>query len=216
MPTMRIPQKQRLILDCVPWNRYTRILRDLSDRHLRVTYDRGFLEIMTISHEHDNLAEFLDMLLIILFREMKLPFRLGGSTTLRRRRKQKGVEPDKCYWIAHAAQVRGKKAIDLRRDPPPDLALEVDITHSSLDRMRIYASLKVPEVWRWDKAGLSFMGLNEKGEYASLPTSRTLPIPVTPADLMTFIAMREGRDDSEVMEPFTLWVRSRMANQPQE
>ena len=88
-------------------------------------------------------------MIFTLTQELHLPFHLGRSTTLRRRRKQRGLEPDDCYWIAHASDMRGKTAFNSRTDPPPDLAIEVDITHSSLDRMAIYAKLRVPEVkWR--------------------------------------------------------------------
>src|SRR6266542_3916512 len=111
---------------------------------------------MTLFCEHESLGHFLGRLAVTLTEELNLPLKEGGSTTLRRKRKQKGIESDNCYWIAHEAQVRGKKVIRLRFDPPPDLALEVDVSRSSMNRMGIYASLKVPEVWRHNEHGLAF------------------------------------------------------------
>src|SRR5207302_1383935 len=98
------------------------------------------------------LGRFID----VLTEEFHLPCRAGRSVTLRRRRKRRGLEPDNCYWIANAARLQGKVRLDLRTDPPPDLAVEVDVTASSLDRMSIYAALRVPEVWRLSAAGLAF------------------------------------------------------------
>ena len=159
----RIPERQKLILDNVSWEEYTRLLRTFEGRHLRLTYDRGRLEIMTLSYEHEYSGDFLGRMVVVLTEELNLPIRGGGSTTFRRRKMKKGLEPDNCYWIAHEADVRNLKIIDLRKDPPPDLAIEVDVNSSSMNRMRIYAALKVPEVWRWDKNGLAFFVLNADG-----------------------------------------------------
>src|SRR5207237_1109994 len=114
---LRIPTNQRLILDNVSWEGYTHLLRTFSDRHLRLTYDRGVLEIMTLSHEHESFGRFLGRLAVTLTEELNLPIKEGGSTTFRKRRKQKGLESDNCYWIAHEAEVRGKSVINLRIDP---------------------------------------------------------------------------------------------------
>src|ERR1043165_4826091 len=182
----RIPERQKFILENVSWREYTRLLRtfDAEHRHLRLTYDRGTLEIMTISYEHETIGDFLGRMVVTLTEELNLPIRGSGSTTFRKRKKEKGLEADNCYWIAHEADVRNITVINLRKDPPPDLALEIDITHSSLDRMRIYAALKVPEVWRWDKDGLIFWRRNEIGKYEQ-SASPTFPIAIAPADLMS-------------------------------
>jgi Uma2 family endonuclease len=208
------PDQQRLILYDVSWDVYTRLLRSFERRHLRLTYDRGTLEIMTLSYEHESLGEFLGRIVVVLTEELNLPIRGGGSTTFRRRKKKKGLEADNCYWIAHETQVRNIRVINLRKDPPPDLAVEVDISRSSMNRMRIYASLNVPEVWRWEKNALAFLVLNADGEYQEAATSPTFPLPITPADLMPFIAMRGKMDDNAVIRQLRAWIRSRLAAQP--
>jgi Uma2 family endonuclease len=207
----RIPERQKLILDCVSWDEYTRLLRSFEGRHLRLTYDRGRLEIMTLSYEHEGMGRFLGRFVVTLTEELNLPLREGGSTTFRRKKMKKGLESDNCYWIAHEAEVRNIKVINLRKDPPPDLAMEVDITRSSINRMRIYAALNVPEVWRWDKDGLAFFARTPEGKYESVAASPTFPLPIGPADLMLFIALRAQMDDNAVIKQFRAWIRNKLA-----
>src|SRR5256885_179871 len=104
---------------------------------------------MTISFGHENLGCFLGKLVLALTLELGLPLANAGSTTFVRRKMKRGLEPDQCFYIAHAPEVRGKTKIRLAIDPPPDLAIEIDVTSSSVDRMGIYAKLRVPEIWRW-------------------------------------------------------------------
>jgi Uma2 family endonuclease len=215
MSTVRIPRQQRFVLDNVSWNRYTRLLHTFSDRHLRITYDRGVLEIMTLSFEHETLSGFLGLLVITLTQELNLPLRLGRSTTLRRRHKQRGLEPDDCCWITHEPEVRGKTRINLRTDPPPDLAIEVDISRSSLNRMGIYAKLRVPEVWRYDSQGLAFCTLNANGDYDAAPVSAIFAAArITAADLMPFIQMRGQMDDNAIIRQFRAWLHTRITPTP--
>jgi Uma2 family endonuclease len=122
------------------------------------------------------------------------------------------LEPDNCYWIANEAAVRNIKVINLRKDPPPDLALEIDVTSSSMNRMRIYAAIKVPEVWRYGKDGLSFWVLNAEGKYDPAAVSPTFPVPISPADLQPFIAMRGQMDDNAVIRQFRAWIRTKVAS----
>ena len=211
----RIPERQKLILDNVSWDEYTRLLRTFEGRHLRLTYDGGMLEIMTLSHQHEGLGWFLDKLVFVLTEELNLPIKGGGSTTFRKKKKHKGLEADNCYWIAHESDVRGKTVIKLSIDPPPDLAIEVDVSRSSMNRMRIYAAIKVPEVWRHDRNGLAFLVLNALGKYDSVAVSPTFPLPITPADLMPFIALRDQMDEHAVIRQFRAWIRAKLAaNQP--
>src|ERR1700687_4731675 len=90
---------QRLLLYAVDWRTYTRLLRALDGRHLRLTYERGTLEFMTLTHEHESGARFLGRLAVTLTEELGLPVKAGGSTTFRRRIKKRGLEPDDCFWI---------------------------------------------------------------------------------------------------------------------
>src|SRR5262245_3005026 len=113
-----------LLLDNVDWGTYTRFLRLFAERPgYRLTYDRGVLEIMSPLLRHDREGRFLGRLVVTLTEELGLPVLSGGSTTFRRRKKKRGLEPDDCFWIANESRIRDKDRIDLRVDPPPDLAI---------------------------------------------------------------------------------------------
>jgi len=214
MSAIHIPTKQRFILDNVSWQRYTRLLHVFSDRHLRLTYDRGVLEIMTLSYEHETSGRFLGRLVVTLTEELDVQIKDGGSTTFRRKKKLKGLEPDDCFWIANEAAVRGKTKISLRVDPPPDLALEIDISRSSMNRMRIYAALRVPEVWRYDENGLAFFTLNAAGKYDPAIVSTCFTIPITAADLQPFLNLRGQIGDNDIIKQFRAWIRAKLGATP--
>ena len=110
----------QLILDGVAWQNYLRLLRAFDDRHLRITYDRGALEIMTLSPEHERFKHLLNYLISVLVEELGWDMAGFGSMTFKRSRQRRGLEPDECYWIQSEPRVRGKDSIDLRHDPPPD------------------------------------------------------------------------------------------------
>src|SRR5882724_2139791 len=184
---------QRLLLHDVPWKAY-RLLGDLLDeRNLHLTYDEGRLEIMPLSLEHERGKCVLRMIVDVLGEELDVPLRSYGSASQQRGDLQKGLEPDQCYYSRHRRAVARKKRLDLRRDPPPDLALEVDITHSSLDRLAIYAQLGVPEIWRYDGSILEFLILGQES-YQVSETSPTFP-GIRSDQLLDFVTMGQNMDD---------------------
>jgi Uma2 family endonuclease len=202
-----VPATQRLLLTGVDWLTYRRLDRALTGRRgLRLTFDRGRLEIMTLSPEHERVKHLLRRLIEALSEELKLSIAGFGSMTFKRRRKLRSIEPDECYWIAHEPQVRGKDHIDLRLDPPPDLCVEVDITHSSLDRMGVYAILGVPEVWRYDGSAMTFLALQPDGSYQAVGTSLSFPLMST-NDLLGFLALRGTTDENSITQQLREWAR---------
>jgi Uma2 family endonuclease len=209
MSTVAASQGQRLVLYDVPWERYGRLLRAFDDRHVRLTYDQGTLEIMTLSHKHEGYSYLMGRFVDVLTEECGLPVKAGRSTTFRRRKKQKGLEPDNCYWIANERRVRGKDRINLAVDPPPDLALETDIMHSSLNRLAIYAALRVPEVWRFTAKKLTFLVLRANGAYESTTHSAIFPF-LAPADVIRFLQMRSTDDENTVVAAFRAWVQKQV------
>jgi Uma2 family endonuclease len=142
------PAEQRVVLHNISWETFNAILQELGEnRAERLAYNEGYLEIMTPLGEHENSNRFIDDLMRILADELNLNLKKFGSLTLKRDDMRRGVEPDSCYYIQNEPVVRGKKDIDLKYDPPPDLVIEIDITSSSLDKHPIYAALGVPEIW---------------------------------------------------------------------
>src|SRR5581483_7994184 len=118
---------------------------------------------MNLTYERESWGRFLGRLAVVLTEELGLPLASGGSTTFRKRERRRGLESDECSWIAHEASVRGKTRINLRIDPPPDLAIEIDISRRSLNRLGIYAVLGVPEIWRLNDQGITFHVLGTEG-----------------------------------------------------
>ncbi len=201
----------KLTIDGVSWAEYSRFLRAFQRRpSVRLTYDNGLLELMTISFEHDTQGRFLGRLVVTLTEELGLPILCAGSTTFRRQAKRRGLEADNSFWIASEARVRGRRKIDLRIDPPPDLAVEVDIAHSSLPRLSIYASLGVPEVWRYGGQKLTYYLLQPTGDYSESVSSPTFP-GLRPGDLVRFLNRRQREEENTVIRQFRSWVRSRVA-----
>ncbi len=206
MSTARTKRGGRLLLAGVDWQTYDRLLHVFDERRrLRITYDRGALEIMTLSPRHERLKHLLGLLVLALAEGFGVQVAGFGSMTFRRRRRQRGLEPDECFWIQNEARVRGKDHVDLRSDPPPDLVIEVDIRSSSLNRMGIYADLGVPEVWRHDGQALTFQVLQSDKSYATTPSSRAFPR-VTPANVTALLALRNTSDETAMLRQARAWV----------
>jgi Uma2 family endonuclease len=209
MSTVETSRPQRFVLYGEPWESYIRLLRIFDERrHLRITYDRGALEIMTLSPEHEQWKRLIGRLIVALTEELELPLAEYGSMTIKRRKKLRGLEPDECFWIQNAARMRNIKKYDIRNDPPPDLIVEVDITRSAVNRMGIYASLGVPEVWRFRKGHLEFHVLGGDGTFAVDPTSRAFP-GIASSDLDRFVAMCGQAENNALIREFREWIRGR-------
>ena len=203
-----VPETERLTLYDMSWEGYEALLMLLGDRPIRVTYNQGVLELRILSYRHERYKKILGRLLETLTEELEVPIAGGGSTTFRRQNLERGLEPDECFYIQNEPLVRGKQSIDLRQDPPPDLAIEVDITSSSINRMAIYAALGVPEAWRFDGELLTFH--QRSGDaYRVVEVSPTFP-QVRSVDLIGFIELAETTDDTTVFRQFRRWVREHL------
>ncbi|NJN86507.1 MAG: Uma2 family endonuclease [Leptolyngbyaceae cyanobacterium SL_7_1] len=167
----------RVILHNISWEQFEKLLDDLGDRRTaRIAYDDGTLEIMTPLPEHKYFKEVIGVAVHDVAEELEIEYESYGSTTWRKRIKLTGVEPDNCFYFQNEPIVRGRLDVDLRQgDPPPDLALEIDVTHKSLDRFPIYARLEVPELWCYDEGTLRIYHLRN-GEYVEAETSLALPL----------------------------------------
>jgi Uma2 family endonuclease len=163
-----------LVLNDVSWEMYQAIRWDDANRHLRMTYDCGVLEIMSPQKKHGKIQVLLDHMIHAWTRYKGTEIESAGDLTCDREDLLKALEPDLCYWVTNLDLVREKDTIDLTIDPPPDLALEVDITRMSIPKLPIYQALKVPEVWRWHN-GLDIRRLDNSGVYIVSRESGALP-----------------------------------------
>ncbi len=124
-----------IVLHDISWEMYDQMLELLAEHPLRMTYYQGTLELMTPLPEHQRYSWTFGRLLVILSEELGLEIIGLKSTTWRLKPKAVGTEADECFYIQNEAMMRGKLKIDLTVDPPPDLAIEIDLTNSSIDKM---------------------------------------------------------------------------------
>jgi Uma2 family endonuclease len=191
---------QKVILDNISWETYQRLLAERGENpQPRYSYDRGRLEIIVTSYEHESLKHDIATLVEIIAEVFELDLVGAGSTTFSREDLAQGFEPDACFYIEQALNIRGKKRIDLRVDPAPELVIEVDIASPSLNKFPIFASLGVSEVWRYHKQALTVFQL-DGGTYREQDASLVLP-GVTPSGLTRLIA--EGQELKR-----TAWLRN--------
>ena len=195
-------------LSGISWQTYENLLTELSaSRRLRLTYNRGTLEIMVPSPEHERYKEIVGRFVETLAEELEVRIDCLGSTTFKRPQLS-GAEPDKCFYIENINVIKGKKRIDLTPDPPPDLVVEIDITSSSKNRFEVYADMGVPEIWRYDG---SFFSINilQNQKYISVERSLAFPnLPLT--EISNFLEQVGEKDYLELVKEFRQWVKSQI------
>jgi Uma2 family endonuclease len=196
------------VLHGIRWGTYQAILDDLGEhRGVRLAFNRGRLEFMSPNIPHESFKSLIGRMVEMFTLELRIPIRAGGSATLDRPDLDKGVEPDECYWIAREIEVRDRMELDFTTDPAPDLAIEIDETHSSLPNLEIYAALNVPEVWRLVKRAILIHHLQPDGSYAIRSDSPSL-LGLTAADVDRFLHRGEEIDDTSLIGEFRDWVRA--------
>ncbi|MBD2561649.1 MULTISPECIES: Uma2 family endonuclease [Nostoc] len=201
--------EQRTVLDNVSWETFEALLRDTGeDRGSRFAYDCGVLEIMTPLFEHENPKIQFDRLIFALAVELKTKIRSAGSTTLKRKPIAKGIEPDSCYYIQNEPLIRGKQELDLTTDPAPDLAVEIDITSSSVNKFNIYAALGVGELWRYNGEILKFYQL-VASEYIEIKSSIAFPL-IYVSEMNRFIQQSKTMDEIDLVQSFRAWVQGKI------
>ena len=169
-----MPEEQGIMLEGVTWKFYERLLEEIGDRHFFITFNEGRLEIMSPSWKHERYSELLGQFVRIVAREFKLAYIGGGSTTFRSTAGSCGLEPDRCFYIQNVKAVQGKSEIDLTVDPPPDLAVEIEISRRMSDRVEVYRKLRVPEIWCYDGTKLTLLQLHATG-YSAADSSLAFP-----------------------------------------
>ncbi|MEM9266116.1 MAG: Uma2 family endonuclease [Cyanobacteria bacterium P01_F01_bin.13] len=209
--TLALPiGEKRVVLPNLTWQGYQQVLQALpATRAARLTYDCGVLEISMPLEEHERASELIGLFIRILVVELGLRLKSMRSTTLDRADLDKGAEPDNAYYIQNQPQVAGK-TVNLKTDPPPDIVVEVDITHTDIDKNRLYASLGVPEFWRFNGEDWHIYCLVDD-VYEEAETSPTFKF-VQKADLYRFL---EDAQQDEVGAEINLrsWVRTQLNGQ---
>lgn len=202
---IRVPPGQRIELQSVDWQGFESILIELGEnRNTRIAYTNNTLSIVTPQFRHEKTKVVLGDLVKVLLDELGIDYDASGSTTLKRQDLGKGVEPDDSFYIQNFSQVLHKDRLDLSVDPPPDLAIEIDL--SSKTQIEVYEALGIPELWRYDNGDLRIdvlqAGVYVKSEES--PTFRGWPI----VDLATqYIARAREVGQGQAIREFRQWVR---------
>ena len=200
-----ITKRKKIIFENTSWQEFETILDELGEhRNSRVAYNNGRLAIMTPLPEHEISKEVISDLLKALLEELDVEFWPLGSTTFKKESLAKGIEPDNCFYIENEAAVRGKNRLDLTTDPPPDLAIEIDLTSSS--NLEIYAALKVPELWRFTLGKLEINVLQDDNKYVVSKYSPNFPNLSLTEKIPEYLerCKKEGRN--KTMKAFRAWV----------
>jgi Uma2 family endonuclease len=200
------PESRGFLLRDVSWEFYGRLLREIGDQRVFVTYDHGSLELMSPSWKHERFAELFGSLIRLIAAELKVPLIGGGSTTFRSQASGVGLEPDRCFYIQHVAAVTGKQELDLAIDPPPDLVVEIEISRRMLDRLDLYARLGVPEVWRCDGRRLEVLLLTSDGYQTSIQSAAFPRIPID--QVIPILDQSWLTDETQWAEAVRQWIRS--------
>jgi Uma2 family endonuclease len=206
--TLLAPPDEMIRLSGISWKTYEILLEELSDRRLRLTYNRGNLEIMAPSPEHELSKEVLGRFIDTIAEEFDVNIYPLGSTTFKRP-ELSGAEPDKCFYIRNIAGVRGKRRLDLVEDPAPDLIVEIDITSSSQNRLQVYADLGVAEVWVYNGESLVIQQL-QNASYIVTTSSQFFPNLSVP-DIAGWLQRSTTTDYLILVKEFRVWVKSQLA-----
>lgn len=203
---------QVILLD-VSWETYETLSAALGDSNaVRLSYDGATLEILAPGPLHETLAVRLSDLLTLVMGEWDINIVGTRSTTFKNEESVKGFEADHSYYIANSVNVRDIRSVDITIDPPPDLAIEIDISNpevAKLDKFNLYARVRVPEFWRYSEHnGLEAFALVNNA-YEAIATSRVisgLPIKEIAARLHTTPADSRG-----VVREWRTWLRAHLA-----
>ncbi len=195
-------------LSGISWQTYEALLTELSaSRRLRLTYNYGNLEIMVPSPEHERYKKIIGRFVETLAEELAVRIEPLGSTTFKRPNLT-GAEPDESFYILNLNAVKGKNRIDLQQDPPPDLVVEIDITSGSQERLQIYASMGVLEVWRYDGNDFS-INILQNQKYVVVEESLAFPnLPIQ--EISRFLEQVGQKDYLDLIMEFRNWVRSQV------
>lgn len=196
--------EQRVVFHGLHWNDYLQIFHALPQRrNSRLTFDSGILEITMPLEDHEFALRLIERFILILVFEMGMKMKTMGSTTMNREGLQRGSEPDCAFYIQNQPKVAGRN-VDFEQDPPPDLVVEVDITHTDIDKNQLYGAMGVPEFWRYNGEIWHIYCL-EDGKYQEQATSPTFPI-VQKDDLYRFLADAQD-DEIEAEQDFRAYLK---------
>ena len=202
----KLPPKSHLTLYEKSWADYENLLEAIGEASgLRICFDDGNLNIMTLSTEHESYARLIQMFIGILSLQSDVDIESFGSATIKQSPTTKGTEPDACFYVQSIEKIGSGNKLDFSVDPPPDIAVEIDIHHESLYKFPIYAKLGVPEIWRYDSKKFEIHKL-EKGKYKKIERSESLPV-LSAKILGELLNRSREHRQTKILKDFEKWLK---------
>lgn len=196
---------ERVLLTDISWQEYEQILEELGERRsAKLSYSNGMLEIMAPLFIHENTTGLIGDFVKVLLDELELDYELSRSTTFKDRQMNQGVEPDDSFYIKNCLKIRGKERIDLTIDPPPDLAIEIDIT--SRTQLDNYQILGVPELWRYNGKRLQ-INLLQNDKYVESQKSSIFPDFDLVNKIPQLLEQSKQIGSAKILKEFRAWVK---------
>ncbi len=192
--------EQRMLLSSISWETYVSLINDTQSAGKLLTYDRGDLEIMSPMMPHETAKRLLARMIDRFTEINQIEVQSSSSTTFRRADIQRGFEADESYYVQNAPAIRGKEQIDLTIDPPPDIVIEIEMSRSAINKLALFASMGVPEVWRYNNSRLRIERLDGQN-YAQTDTSVSLPgFPLKIAE--NILSRRASENETQLIREF--------------
>jgi Uma2 family endonuclease len=200
----------RTLLTNISWQTFKAMLAEMgSQRKNRIAYDSGTIEIMTPLMLHENSNRFIEGLIVVMCEELGLEIKRTGSLTLTRDDLERGGEPNSSYYIQNESLVRDKDNIDLAIDPPPDLVLEVEYSRSAINKLNLYASMKIPEFWRFNGSILRVYTLTDQ-QYTEVEVSPTFN-PISVKEIPRFLQQAKTKGENATTRDFRAWIKQQIS-----
>jgi Uma2 family endonuclease len=203
----QMPPDASVVFHNVSWEEYEELLDQIGDANsLHISYNDGTLKVMSPSSFHEKYALFINRLISQISFRFRINILFFGTTTIRKRRKNKGKEPDACFYVQTADLIGHRIKLDFASDPPPDVVVEIDIHHDSRDSFQIYSALGVPEIWRYDGQEMTIYYLHQD-EYVMAEASHALPM-LTGRILADYLARMLQDGELAAIIAFDEWLQS--------
>jgi len=202
MPATRtaVPPESRVVIEDVLWETYEALAEQRRGSVPRMTYDNGVLELMSPRRQHENIGRLIGRMIETYSEVKAIEIQSVASTTFKLKALSKGFEADESYYVTHAERIRPKEEVNLKTDPPPDLVVEVELTSSAIEKLKLFAAMQIPEVWRHDGQQLEMFRLID-GAYQTIASSQELPGLAT-EKIMSFLNRRFEVGESSLIREF--------------
>lgn len=208
MSVLTVPKvadaREQFYFEHADWELCKRVFAANPTKRMRLAYAKGRLFLMSPLPIHERWKRMIGRFVEAASDVSGIPISSFGSSTWFHDRMERAIEADECYYITNEPTIRGRTNIDLTRDPPPDLAIEMDVTHTPVDRLEIYAELGVPELWLYSGKSLRFLNLQGKG-YVQIERSIAFPF-IAPADIEHHLALITSVDELSLIRQWRNWV----------